>query len=198
MDKPDLESKKVVELKQLLKEKKLSTTGTKKELVERLVNYVPPQPKLQESYLDLLPKDILNIVEEYQIHNSINNRITLYLIDQINHIHTTNKFEKAIIEWAKQYNIPIESEFVPAVYKRFGYGQYRESKSKYKIQFGKLPVITNKMLSDLLILFVTMNKVLDIDRLNDILLRFNSKLRIVKQINRYEIGEMNGISNYQI
>lgn len=70
----ELQTRKLNELKSIAKDLNLKSSGRKEELINRIL-------QSQTTYFELLPKDITNIVEEYQIYNSKNNQFLLLLLN---------------------------------------------------------------------------------------------------------------------
>lgn len=99
----DLESKKLDELKIIARNLQLPTSGRKQELINRILNN-------QQTYLKLLPKDILNIVDEYQIYNNRNNQFLLLLLTLLS-LAKSNKsiLKRDLPEELKKYILAIDS-----------------------------------------------------------------------------------------
>lgn len=72
----ELEDKKLTELKQILKNRNLKSTGNKSDLIDRILEG-------EVSYLDILPKDVRDIVGEYQTYNNPNNQLLRYIFEQM-------------------------------------------------------------------------------------------------------------------
>lgn len=86
--KGELLLKSVVELKQILRNRQLKVSGSKLELVDRILNdqsssNIKPTAKSDKNYFDYLPKDINKMVNKYRMENEPNNKIAYSLLGDI-------------------------------------------------------------------------------------------------------------------
>lgn len=86
--KEDLENKKIVDLKQILKNLNLRLVGNKQELIDRILDNQRLIPKSKppiktDSYLDILPNDISNMINNYRVENEPNNKISKDIISNV-------------------------------------------------------------------------------------------------------------------
>lgn len=126
-------------------------------------------------YLHLLPKDIKNLVQDYQNYNNKNNKFFLLVLELINW-HSKNYTEQTYSQKHKHY------ESYPLGYVRPKFNNYyNEFFNKYKIgvkfetviekvalldiKIEEIPLITNEILAEFLILLIKY-EMFDITALN--------------------------------
>lgn len=148
-------------MKDILKNLKLKSSGNKQELIERiLIN--------QRTYFELLPKDVLGIVDRYQIENNKNNQLLVYFLNLIKwkiigtkdpNIRkdiekylgtiTERDFDSYFInEFLKNNNLDIE---LVEEEDEDDYGEGEDIWRLINIKIGKLPLITDKLMANILL-----------------------------------------------
>lgn len=158
----NLENKKLNELKDIARNLQLTSSGRKREIVDRIL-------ESQHNYFQLLPKDVLNIVEDYKIYNSKNNQFLLLLLDILKWSKSRKESTRELPPELQKYSLLIYSfrhngnwidkwiadinkifvknnidvEFIPNI----------KDKSKFTIKIGKIPLITDDMMADILMAF---------------------------------------------
>lgn len=93
----ELELKKIPELKDLLRIRSLKVTGNKDDLIKRILDNqisspssqsslqsfpIPSTSTNQNNYLDILPKDIKGVLENYQAGHQTNNKIVNEILSE--------------------------------------------------------------------------------------------------------------------
>lgn len=174
MDKPEkeLNKKTVSQLKDILRNKGLKLSGNKQELIERILNnqtISKPSPN-RNSYFDILPKDITNIVEDYRVKNNLNNLLVEIILNN-NQIRNGLKGT-----WSTDYlNEEIEKQTGLLI--KFKTTRIDDLDLKMQIDIGKLPFITDDIFVKFLI-FIQQHISGNWD-LNRILLEHNSPFRVI-------------------
>lgn len=159
--KSDLEKKKMDELKSILKEKNLKITGNKPDLIDRILNS-------QRTYLELLPKDLSNLVEDYRVENNLNNKVLTEYLNLIKwkSIGTNNpQIKKDIDLYLDLINERRKDDFNAYRLNKFFKDRnlnikfIEEEIEKYRrelvdIKIGKLPLISDELMAEILLKLV--------------------------------------------
>jgi hypothetical protein len=175
----ELQKKKVIELKEILANRRLKVTGKKDELIDRILQDQPSisvAPSLksaatsQKTYFDILPQDILNMVDEYRASNEVNNKIAKNIIHNvvIGWGYRGNEINKII----ERIGLPFEVIKNYETVKSEGY----EYIPPWKIVITKSKIVTEDMLIELI--FAVIAREYNWASINSILARYNSDLRI--------------------
>jgi hypothetical protein len=112
--KNELETKKVTELKEILRIRNLKVSGSKEELINRILNSQTGKPKVepeeQPTYFKLLPGDINRMVSKYRAENEPNNLLVKALLTEFAKFAGTISSQRSIkmIALLRKYNIPFE------------------------------------------------------------------------------------------
>lgn len=89
----------IIKLKAILKNKQLKINGNKDELIERILESQP------SNYLNLLPKDVMGMVSQYQIRNNPNNVLFQEIITNKYIIEDqTLKYKQKLTNFVKNIN----------------------------------------------------------------------------------------------
>lgn len=167
----ELEQKKLVVLKEIARNDGLPTSGKKSDLIERILT--------QQTYFELLPKDVLNIVNKYEIENNENNiLLKKILLEYFNNERFYNITQSDVNKIFDDYNLNIN------------YNQRFKS-----IKFEDVPFITDYTFTEVLsnILRLISNRTASnyfVHLLNNIFQNNNSKWRIVQGTKNIEIGKI--------
>lgn len=206
----ELERKKIPELKQILKNRNLKLAGNKDELIDRILDDQSQNPKQPTEikpkrddlgYLDILPRDITNIVNKYRVENEPNNVIIYQLLERVLKNNPNKEMIEEIEEFLKDNDIPFQ---LIKNRKREKLKKEAEEQIKIKETKGKLMgknyiysklgvydlpvyepnltkdiVINNEELMKFVLDFIVLTK-LDIGAINKILKDNNSKLVLIK------------------
>lgn len=198
MEKPytknELESKKLPELKQIAIGLNLKIGGKKAEIINNILNS-QPRPIIPQTYLNLLPKDIKNVVGEYRKqNNSPDTEVFKFLLKSIledeaalsskagkrGHKDSRQAAENAI-EAFIDYYVPLMKEYDEEA-------EISRNKNNFEIKFhfdGKLP---DQMLIELVADYTTQIPNFHreaMERLNLEFERLDSDIRIVFYIKPY-------------
>lgn len=171
----ELEESKIDELKALAKSLNLKRSGNKNELIDRIL-------QSQQSYLDVLPKDVLNMVEEYKISNNPNNIFLNLILDLLkwDKVDYFKRKENPPPEIITKYldlrgfsdhvsNFKRLNDFFAVLNIKFIPDKVYNPPSNFKsIEIGKISLIDDKLMIDILITFVKAGLV-SMDTLNKIL-----------------------------
>lgn len=187
--KEELQKKNVLELKNILKNKQLKSSGKKEDLIERILN---DQPKFSEpanlkgnTYFDILPSDIINLLNNYRAENNPNNKIVFKLLDNLDLRVDKEKFNNSL----SKLNIPME--LIQNKEKKEIIEEMRKNNTPYfqMLPFYNLPqyrakinnmiIITNEMLIEVLLLLLSHNHNI-YDKINGVLNEHNSNILISK------------------
>lgn len=173
--KEELGNKRVNELKEILKNLNLSTSGKKIDLVNRILTSQQTYLELLSKsvpiyegsdYFSLLPKDILNIVEKYQIENDINRKILEYLLyDNLTAPKIlTGKNKKVLENIFKKYNLDIS--ILP-----------QQGNTPFVFQWGNVKIVPDDVIRELFPIFCKASP-----WVTEKLIEFGSKFRWVSII----------------
>jgi hypothetical protein len=102
--KNELLNKTKEELKLILKNLNLKTTGNKQELIERILSS-------QQTYLKILPGDITRMVSKYRAENEPNNQLIYALLTRLSKSYWDEEEIQEIKDILKNNNLPFD--FIP-------------------------------------------------------------------------------------
>lgn len=167
----ELQLKIVAELKLILKNQNLPVSGNKQQLVNRILEHQPRKQKTYENYLDLLPGDITRELDKYRLLNEPNNKALASLlnfqISTYNFIYKVSYFKSSKTSFKKfflanNFNIEITTT----------------NRGTGKFIIKELPIISNKILQDLIFLMIDKIKT-SYEVINQILKDSGCNFRIV-------------------
>lgn len=159
-------------MKEILKNLNLKTSGNKADLIERILQN-------QITYLNLLPKDISNLVSEYQTYNNKTNQFLLLILNCMRYAHLafTDK-NPNIVEFSylllfqDMYVNGKGVEILNKLFEDFNLPvRFIATNNKFKgdIEIGKLPLISDKFMAKFLILLLQLSIIRSNDALNQLL-----------------------------
>lgn len=157
----ELEKKTLKELKDIGRNLNLSISGKKADLIDRILTN-------QQTYFELLPRDVLNMVEEYKITNNPNNKFLLFLLNsmkedsEIEKLVWSGKISRYSVErkiWQNSSNVLRDENFINQFFKSHdldikftGIKRYSNYNEILNVGFGRLPLIDDKLMAEILLM----------------------------------------------
>jgi hypothetical protein len=211
--KDELEAKKVIELKNILRNRNLSTTGKKEYLIDKILNdqkltapTVSNTPvKTNPTYFDILPRDIMRMVEEYQAANEPNNKIIADILDELlisNYRYRDKYPTNKLPIFLKNNKIPFDIKYNEELQKVLDdliasdvntpekWKEYYElvDEPMWTITQKNKPV-SDKQLVDFIAYILKLRKTKDmVEFVNNILKGYDSKLMVLVDGREYMLG----------
>jgi hypothetical protein len=188
----ELENKKLTELKIIAKNLQLSISGKKADIIDNILITQPvpqKQPNPQTpTYFDLLPKDIKNIVEKYQIENDSNRKLLEYLLYgtytalKLLNASESNKRRKQLGKVFEKYDMDIY--IVVRKETAEPKNTLADDMSYFVFYWGNVGIISDQVIRDIFPIFYK-----ESGRIGAKLIEFESKFRWIETVKPREQGQ---------
>lgn len=189
----ELEKKKIQELKDILANRDLKKTGKKDELIDRILNSQisskPTKLTTDQSYFNLLPSDIREMVNDYRAGSEENNKILREILRQLEKssygegMGVNSPSLEILQQLFQDLNLDIKTKYTLDLVHYYG-GRPRlvdinDPRTPWTFKIGRLPPITDEILVDLISVILTHRLKISIENINQILREHGSNIRVV-------------------
>lgn len=178
--KEELEAMKMPELKLILKNRNLKSSGNKSELIDRILKTEAPKKVEKQqfrgkTYFDILPSDITKMVTRYRAEAEINNKIAFDILEEIaKHRMLASRYSP--IKILEKLEFPMRISPVGGM----GRG--------WNVEIIENIPINDEALTELILALIIKKNILW-ETVNSILQEYNSNMRVLKEFpNKYTVG----------